>query len=159
MQSNITIKGRVRLVCKDKDGNEKWDTGWINNGITNAGFAELANLAGNVSTPASFTYLATGSGSTAFAVSQTALVTENSTNGLERAAATVTRQTTTVSNDTLQLVKTFTATGAGGTVEEVGVFNAASSGTMLGRATTGTYTLSATDTLVVTYKVVFAAAA
>lgn len=150
----LKVKGRIKLTCYDQFGVLKWDTGWISNGITNAGFAQIALLAGDASaTP--FTYLALGESSTAFSASQTALVTEITTSGLERVAATVSRVTTTQTNDTLQLYKLFTATGTK-TVEEIGIFNAASTGTMLGRALTGTRSLTNTDTLAATYQVKFA---
>ena len=151
----IKIKGQIRLVCTDAEGKEKWDTGIINNTITNAGLAELANLAGDVSTPAAFTYLAVGTDNTAPAASQTALQAEITDSGLARASATVTRQTTNVTNDTLQLVEAFSVSGTK-TVEEAGIFNAASSGTMLGRALTSTRNVYNGDTLTLTYKVIFA---
>lgn len=155
MEETFKIKGQIRLVCHDKDGNLKWDTGFISNTITNAGKAELANLAGNVSSPVAFTYLAVGTSSTSPAASQTALGGEITDSGLERAAATVSRVTTTTTNDSLQLVKTWTATGAK-TVEEAGIFNASSSGTMLGRALTTSKSILTSDTLTLTYKVIFA---
>lgn len=149
----VLIEGWVELECRDALGNLKWT--WAgHNGITNAGFAELANLAGNVSTPTAFTYLAVGTSSTAFSASQTALVAEITDTGLARHTATVTRVTTTQTNDTLQLNYTWTATGTK-TVEEIGVFNAASSGTMLGRALTGSKTVNNTDLFQATYKVKF----
>jgi len=151
---NMGIQGQVRLECRRPDGSLKWDTGWIKNGISNAGKAQVALLAGDGSaTP--FTYLAVGTSSTAFASSQTALQAETTTNGLERAAATVSRTTTTETNDTLQLTKTWTATGTV-VVEEIGIFNAASAGTMLGRALTSTKTIANGETLAATYKVKFA---
>lgn len=153
--SNVSIKGRIRLECKDNQGNLKWDTGWIDNGTPNVAFAVLSGLAGNTGSQNAFTYLAVGSGSTAFAASQTTLVTEITDTGLERAAATVSRVTTTQTNDTLQLTKTWTATGTK-TVEEIGVFNASSAGVMGGRALTGTKSLSNTDILVGTYQIKFA---
>lgn len=128
----------------------------VHNGITNAGFAAVAGLVGNTGSVSAFTYLAVGTSNTAFAASQTALVGEFSTVGLSRASATVSRVTTTQTNDTLQLVKTFTLSGSG-TVEEVGAFNASSSGVMLGRALTGTVTLVSGDEFVVTYKFQFTA--
>lgn len=150
----LKIAGQIKLDCHKPDGSLKWTTGWINNGITNAGFAQIALLAGDASaTP--FTYLAVGTSSTAFAASQTALQAETVTNGLERAAATVSRVTTDVTNDTLQLAKTWTATGTVA-VEEIGMFNASSAGTMLGRALTTTKTVVNGETLAATYKVKFA---
>lgn len=70
-------------------------------GIANAAFAELSGLAGNTGSKTAFTYLANGSGSTAFAAAQTALVSENdNTYGFGRASATVAQATTTQTNDT-----------------------------------------------------------
>ena len=120
-------------------------------GVTNAGFAELANLGGDVSSPTEFTYLAYGTGTTAFAVTQTALVTES-----DREAATVSRTTTNVANDTLRLTKTFTISSTL-TIAEVGVFNAASGGTMLARTKlTTTRSVVSGDQYVLTYDIVFA---
>lgn len=151
---NFSLAGRVKLDCHNPDGSLKWTTGWIKNGITNAGKAQVALLAGDASaTP--FTYLEVGTSSTAFAASQTALQAAVTDSGLARAAATVSRVTTTVTNDTLQLVKTWTATGSK-TIEEVGIFNAASAGTMLGRALTGTKSVVNGETLTGTYQVKFA---
>ncbi len=124
------------------------------NGITNAGFAAMAGLVGNTGAISAFTYLAVGTSSTAFSAGQTALIGEISTSGLSRASATVSRVTTTQTNDTLQLAKTFTLSGSA-TVEEIGAFNAASTGIMLGRALTGTLSLVNGDELTTTYKFKF----
>lgn len=154
MNNSIKFSGKFKLECHRKDGTLKWATDWFNNGITNAGKAQIALLAGDA-TAVPFTYLAVGTSTTAFGASQTALQAETTTNGLARAAGTVSRVTTTVTNDTLQLVKTWTATGAV-SVEEIGIFNDSSAGTMLCRALTTTKTVSADDTLTATYKVAFA---
>lgn len=149
----INIKGVIDFTIKDKDGNIR-DQWTVNNLITSAGKAQLALLAGDASaTP--FTYLALGTSTTAPAVGQTALVGEITTGGLGRASATVSRVTTTVTNDTLQLVKVFTSS-ATHAVEEVGIFNASSAGTMLGRALTGAKSIANGETITVTYKVIFA---
>ncbi len=149
----INIKGQIDFEIRGLDGKvrDKWT---VYNSVTNAGFAQLALLAGDASaTP--FTYLELGTSSTAFAASQTALQAAITTNGLERAAASVSRVTTTQTNDTLNLTKTWTSTGSH-TVEEIGIFNAASAGTMLARALTGTKTIVSGETLTGTYKVKFA---
>lgn len=149
-----TIKGKVRMVCHDKDGNLKFDTGFFDNIITTAGKAQIALLAGDGSATA-FTYLAVGTSTTATSAAQTALQAEITDSGLARAAATVSRVTTTTTDDTLQLLKSFTVTGTK-SVEEVGIFNDATTGTMLGRALTGTKSVVNGDILQVTYKVIFA---
>lgn len=178
MKSTIKVKGRVRLqkhklpyfwrkvvqflaflnlnnhaaALASRYGVLTMDTGFINNGITNAGKAYLALLtseSGNL-----FTYLAAGTSSAAFGASQTALQAEITTGGLARATATLSRITTTVTNDTRRLVKVWSAT-ASHSVEEMGIFNAASSGTMLGRALTTTKTVDDEETLTGTYDVIF----
>lgn len=100
--------------------------------FTNAGMAAVAGLVNGNGAITEFTYLAIGSGDTAEAATQTALVTEITTNGGARASASVSRVTTTVTNDTAQWVKTWTFTGSL-SINECGVLNAASSGTMLMR--------------------------
>ena len=152
MNDSINIQGRVRLQCLDKDGNVKWDTGFIKNTIVNAGRAQVALLIGQSGTL--FTYLAVGTSSTAVNATDTALNAEISTNGLSRVAGTVSRVTTSVTNDTYQVTTTWTATGSS-TVQEVGVFNAASTGTMLGHALTGAKSVVNTDLLIGTYQVQF----
>ncbi|MFA6314981.1 MAG: hypothetical protein WC648_01245 [Candidatus Paceibacterota bacterium] len=152
MQNTIKIKGTVEI--KQIRNGEVIKSFKGENIITNAGKAQIALLAGDA-TAVPFTYLAVGTGSTAAAVTDTTLVTEITDTGLARAAATVSRTTTTVTNDTLSLSYTWTATGAK-TIAEVGMFNASSSGTMLGRKLTSAITTANTDQIVMTYTVAFA---
>ena len=102
-----------------------------------------------------FTYIAVGTSSTAAAATDTTLGAEITDSGLERAAGTVSRVTTTVTNDTFQITKMWTASGTK-TVEEVGVFNANSAGTMGNRALTGSKGVNSGETLTGTYQVKFA---
>src|SRR3990167_424926 len=103
--------------------------------MTNASLAVISGLVGNTGSQVAFTYLAVGTSSTAVSAAHTALQAEVTDSGLARASATVSRVTTTQTNDTLQLVKAWTATGTK-TIEEIGIFNDASAGTMLARALT-----------------------
>lgn len=98
-------------------------------GITDTGKAEAANLWGGISTPVAFTFLGLGSSATAFVSTQTALVAEITGNGLARVAATMSRITTTVTDDTTRATKQWTASGTE-TVREAALFNAVSSGIM-----------------------------
>lgn len=151
----IKLKWIVNYRAVDKDWNLKFDT-TEENIITILWLAEVANLVGNVSTPVAFTYLANGSDSTPAAAWQVSLLAENVADWAERAAATVTRQTTTTVNDTLQLVKVWNITG-NVTVNEVGIFNDATTGIMLARqVTSATKNLVNGDTFTVTYKIIFA---
>lgn len=68
-------------------------------------------------------YIAIGTGSTAVALTDTALGTEVES----RATGTSSRTTTTSTNDTYQVVGTITATGAR-TVAEVGLFDQSAAG-------------------------------
>lgn len=148
------LGGRFNLVCRDAQGNIKWETDWFDNSIMNVGFAALSGLAGNTGAQTAFTFLAVGTSNTAVVASQTTLVAEVVDTGLARAAATVSRVTTTQTNDTLQLTYTWTASGTK-TIEEIGVFNAASSGVMLARALTTSKAMVNTDQLTGTYQIKF----
>jgi len=153
-KEDVKIQGFVRLVVKDKDGNVIQDTGFKKNVITNGALAVFSGLVGNTGAQTAFTYLALGTDSTVAAASQTALGAEIVDTGLARHAATVTRSTTTQTNDTLQLDWTWTATGSK-TVVEIGMFNASSSGVMAARKLTGALSVVNTNTLAATYKIVF----
>lgn len=153
MKDTLKLKGLISLKVTDKDGNLK-DERLIKNTITNAGLAQIALLAGDASA-VPFTYLALGTGTTAAAATDTTLETESSASGLERAAATVSRVTTTVANDTLQLLHAFTA-GASAAITECGIFNDASVGTLLGRQVFSAVNVVSSDVLTVTYRVSFA---
>lgn len=100
--------------------------------VTSAGKAGVASRINGDGSEAAFTYIAIGTGTTAAAAGDTTLQTEITTNGGQRAAATVSRTTTDVTNDTARMVKTFSFTGSFA-VTEAGCLNAASSGTLLNR--------------------------
>jgi len=152
MNESLKVTGWYEFLIKDIKGNIK-DSWKVDNSVVSAGKAQLALLAGDASaTP--FTYLAVGTSSTAVSAGQTALVGEITDSGLARAAATVSRTTTSVTNDTLTLTYTWTASGTKA-VEEIGVFNASSSGTMLSRALTTTKSLVSGEQLVATYNLQF----
>lgn len=153
MKSKLGIKGRFKIEIRDKDGKLKSSSKWSSNTITNTGLAGVAGLIGNTGTITAFTYLAVGTDSTAPAASQSALIAEIVDTGLARAAATISRVTTNHTNDTLQLVYTWTASGSK-TVQETGVFNDPTAGVMLGRGLTGSRVLTNLDTLTVTYQIV-----
>lgn len=124
---------------------------------TNAGFALVADRVGAVAAGAAVTYLALGTGSAAAAATDTILEAEITDTGLARAAATVTRETTTVADDTLQLLYEWTATGVK-VLREIGAFNAAAAGSMLARKVYAAITTADTDHIKMTYKFPFTAA-
>jgi hypothetical protein len=78
-----------------------------------------------------FQYLAIGTGTTAEAVTDTALQTE-----IKRKSATITQTTTTITDDTALCEATFSsADGLSGTsnVSEAGIFNLSTGGDLLAR--------------------------
>jgi len=152
---NMGMSDRIIVIVRDKDGNIKQvhDSGWSRNGITYAGFAEIAGLMLTDVGGTPFDYVAIGTGTTAFDPSQTALASE-----LIRKAGTGTRVTTTVTNDTAQLVAVFSSgDGLSGTssITESGVFNASTGGVMLCRQvfTAVNVNWDAGDTLQITWKI------
>ena len=92
----------------------------------------FAALQSDVGSPSAINYMAVGTGTTAFAATQTTLVAEITDSGLKRVSMTPVRVTTNVTNDTMSGTKTFSVTGTK-TVTEGGLFNASSSGTMATR--------------------------
>lgn len=148
----IKLSGRVNLVCRDKDGNVKWNTGWLKNTIAFTGLAAVTGLIGDVDSQDPFTYLAVGTSSAAEDAEDTALTAEIVDSGLARAAATVTREDDAETDDMLQLVKVWSPTETKA-IEEIGVFNHASAGIMLGRKLTTTKTVNNGDTLTATYQI------
>jgi hypothetical protein len=107
----------------------------IHNKMTNASLAVITGLVGNTGAQTAFGYLALGTSTTAVSASHTALQAELSTLGLSRTASSNSRTTTTQTNDTLVFTASWNVSG-GTTIEEIGIFNAASVGTMLARALT-----------------------
>jgi len=152
MQNNLKIKGSYEFQILDIQGRIR-DSWTVDNLVVNGGLAFLSGLLGGTGTVP--TYIAVGTDATAVAGSQTTLVAEITDTGLERAEGSVSQVTTTATNDTFQITKTFTATGSK-TIEEVGVFNDPSAGTMLSRALTTSKAIANGENLAVTYKLVFA---
>ena len=100
--------------------------------------------------------MAVGTDDTATSAAHTGLQAEITTNGLERSTAdTISQTQTTVGDDTLQFAHEWTADGGDHIVEEIGVFNASSGATMLGRSLTGTKTINDGETLSVIYQIIF----
>ena len=148
----LKLKGTYDFEIRDVNGNIR-DSWTVENLVTTVGFAQLALLAGDAAA-VPFTYLAVGTSATAVNIADTTLTAEITTNGLERVAGTVSRITTTGANDTYKITTTWTATGSV-SVEEVGVFNAASAGTMLSHALTTTKAVANGENLTGTYTLRF----
>ena len=145
MEANmpLVLTGRVHMVLTDSMGNIKVDRE-SNNLIVTVGKAFVASAL--ITVPSiSFLYMAVGTSTTAAAIGQTALVGSE----LARVATTNTNPTSV----TTQFVGSFGSGVGTGTIEEAGLFSAASAGSMFSRYLTGTFTKGATDTLAVTWTI------
>lgn len=151
---NIKLKGQYNFEIRGVDGKVR-DSWTVDNLVVTAGKGLITSRLGQ-SSDAVAAYIALGTSSTSVTTGQTTLGAETSATGLARALGTFSQITTTTTNDTFKLTKTFTNT-SGGTVviEEIGIFNASSSGTMLSRALTGTKSVSNGESITATYTLVF----
>jgi hypothetical protein len=128
---NLKLRGQITLIAK-KDG-KIVEMRKMHNLIVNTGIASIIGRIG-AATIDPFLYLAVGTGTTSEVAGDTALETEITDTGLARAEATLSIETTTVTDDTHVLTYAWTATGDKA-VTEVGMLNAASAGVLLGRKT------------------------
>lgn len=126
------------------------DSRKIHNLVTNAGAAGVASRINGSGAEAAFTFIAVGTGVVAAAVTDTTLGTETAASGLSRVAATASRVTTDVTNDSARLATTFTVTGTVA-VTESGVLNASSVGVLLARQVFSAVNVVNGDSLTVTW--------
>lgn len=124
--------------------------------ITNAGLAIASNLLSGVGGTVP-KWLGVGSGATGAA--RTAVKADTALSapvGSRVGTNAPTRQTTTVTNDTVRLQQTYTHSGAAAAIDEAGIFDASTSGNMFISATFGVNTLGDGDSLQLTYDIVLA---
>ena len=174
IKNKAGVKGHLKIRIKDSEGNYKnlWQENKLgellgikipgltgkysteyhkDNLIVDAGLAGIASRYNGDGSEAVFTYIAVGTSDTAAAADQTTLVSEITTDGLARASATPSRETTTKTNDTAKLVKEFAVTGTKA-INEVGIFNAATDGTMGSRTVITTKNVDDGDTIEISYE-------
>ena len=124
IEEGMTIKGAITLFLTKASG--EVEVVHKDNIIVGGGFDFVADAIGNGSVrPGVMGWIAVGTGSTAAASTQTALVTELKRNAATYAHTTGTKVFTFTAN--------FLAGDATGAITEAGVFNAASAGTMFDR--------------------------
>lgn len=116
--------------------------------FTNAGKAITTNRIKGSGTEPSYVAIGTGAGTAA--ATDTTLFTEVES----RVAGTSTQQTTTVANDTYQVVGTITAT-ASRAVTNAGLFDASTAGNLFMKGDFSTVNLSTGDSIQLTMKVAF----
>ena len=142
------VKGRVSYVLRDSTGNVKLEF-TRKNVVTILGKAQMsARLIGT--SVAAVSHIAIGSAATSFTKNSTTLGTET-----HRESATTSQVTTTDSNDTAQAVATVSFTGTE-VVQESGLFNNSSGGTMTCAQSMSAINVNNGDSLQITWKVAFA---
>lgn len=151
IEEKIKLTGTIFAEVRDRNGKLK-ERREIKNLITSAGKAALAGLLLTDVAGTAFDYIAIGTGTNAANVSDTTLQTEASTNGASRVAGTGTRVTTSVTNDTAQLVASWTFSGSFA-ITEAGILNASSNGTLLARQVFSAINVASGDQLQITWQV------
>ena len=138
IQESMKLHGAITLMLKKANGDV--ETVHKDNIIVDVGFDFIADAIGKAaSRPGVMGYIALGTGTTAAAAGQTALVTE-----LDRNAATYAH---TAGTKTFTFTAEFAAGDATGAITEAGVFNASSSGIMLDRVVFPVVNKGADDSL------------
>lgn len=137
-REQFQMTGALESVLYRKDG--MIEVRRKNNLIVNAGRDFISDAIGlSVSRPGVMSHIGVGTGATAAAAAQTALVTETL-----RKAATYAH---TAGTAVFTFESSFAAGEATGALTEAGIFNASSSGTMLNRVTFSVINKGADDTL------------
>jgi hypothetical protein len=151
-QEPMAIRGFVDIMVYDQTGHIK-DERHYDNGITNVGFEVIADrfadhsaFVGNQAN-----YIAVGTGSTAFAATQTALVTELA--GGSYARQQDTDATYTSGSKSFAISATFNAGVGTGALAESGLFDAATTGNMIARQTFSTINVGASDSITITWTI------
>jgi len=150
-KEDMKLTGLIEIILRGADGKVK-ETREVKNLIVTTGKAAVAGLMLADIGGTAFDYIAIGTGTDAAAAGNTALQTEITTNGGQRTTGTGTRVTTSVTDDTAQLVASWTFTGSFA-VTEAGILNAASDGTLLARQVFSAINVVSGDSLQITWKV------
>ena len=132
---NFKLTGKLKIELNDEVVAE------VPNIVVNDGKDFVASRMKDT-TDAAMSHMAIGSGNTAAAAGDTALGTQLDIQSLT---------STTVSTNTVTYAATFGAGDGTGAVAEAGVFNAASSGTMLCRSVFSVVNKAAGDSMTVTW--------
>jgi hypothetical protein len=138
IDETMQLQGAMTLIVRRANGDI--ETVHKDNIIVNVGFDFIADAIGkSASRPSVMGFIALGTGTTAAAASQSALVSE-----LDRNAATYAH---TVGTKAFSFTADFPAGDGTGAITEAGVFNAASGGIMLDRVVFPVVNKGADDSL------------
>lgn len=147
LTDNIKATGRLNIQVFDASGALKSEE-QVDNLVVSTGTAFIASRMKDA-TATVMSHMAIGSGTTAAASANTGLGTE-----LGRAALT----STTVTGNQIVYTASFAAGTGTGAITEAGIFNAASSGSMLCRTVFPVVNKDTADTMSITWTVTIGAA-
>ena len=138
----VAAKGRLQITHLDSNGQVKEERE-VNNLVVAVGKNYITSrMASNSAVIMS--HMAVGSSNTSATTAQTTLGTE---------LGRVSFDSATVTNNTVSYISTFPAGTGTGTLTEAGIFNDASSGTMLCRTNFNDVNKAAGDTVIITWNV------
>lgn len=137
------LKGRFKI-----ENTTTGETRFVENTIHNVGFSTIIGRIGSGLTGSPFSHIALGTGSSTINSSDTALGAET----LRLEANSIAQATTSVSNDTLRMIGSFTGDTTE-TLNEAGIFNLSSAGSMLSRVNFAGVPVVADDAINVTYDI------
>lgn len=141
MNDTLALRGHVTAVLRDSRGRLK-QLESVDNLITNVGRNAIVERLDSSPATSQPTHMAIGTGTTAAAAGDTALVTE-----LDRNALT----SNTSSANVLTMVGDWAAGDGTGAITEAGVFNAATGPSLYARAVFSVINKAAGDTLQITW--------
>lgn len=144
-EKNIAATGKLQILVKDENGNVKQDIK-VPNLVVDDGLEWIAARMYDTGIPDEMSHMEVGTDGTAADASDSAL-------GAAVASSRVTLDSTTVSTNTVQYVASFPAGTGTGALEEAGIFNAASGGTMLCRTTFAVINKAAADSMTITWTI------
>lgn len=147
-KAKIKLKDNVKVQLFDKDGNLKEER-CGSNLVVNAGLAHIADQLSSSPSGGAMSHMAIGEGTTAVAAGDTAMEAQ-----IDRNALT----SRTDSGAVVTYVGTWNAGDGTGAITEYGIFNDGTSGTMLAHFVDSVINKGASDSLVVTWTLTFAAA-
>jgi hypothetical protein len=147
MINELKVKGSLDIVVRDKDGKVK-DTRQVNNLVVDAGLDFIASrMTANTATVMSHMGIGTGS----------ANPTAADTSLGSQAGSRETLDTIAVTDNAVAYTAVFEAGDQTGLITEAGIFNAASSGTMLCRSTFGGITKNSDDNMTIVWTITVSA--
>lgn len=138
---NIKDRANVRIVLRDQHGNIKEER-FIKNLVVTAGKNHVADQLSSAPGGAAMSHMGIGTGTNAAVLGDTTLQTE-----LDRNALT----SRTDAANVVTYVGDWAAGDGTGAITEAGIFNAASSGTLLARTVFTVINKGALDTLQITW--------